>query len=292
MGKDAFYLLTFGSILQPDRMIKLEIGSANDRISLCVPERTLVGISTPFAEVLKTKLVVDEYSRHVLRLPDDNSEAWKILLYSQFAGSLPHMFSAAGYASIERAEHLVLLVHCWLLGEKYGALQFQDLIMGELIAAMGRTFPHPVPIALIAVKGTPGSKLWQFMVEEEAWRLVNFEEDALITHENSPTVAEDFGRDDIPRAFIDAVEAVSLDDILAGHERIKNSLECLRLMVDGGPNKTWLHVTYPFCDSHNPPEDDVESKGAGVGANDSEGSHPRRPTVLAKFCKLLTSPSK
>lgn len=293
-------------------MIDLEVGNGSHQVNFHVPERSLSSISSAFASMLQTQVEADDQGRLVLHLPDDDPEAWKVLFYAQFSRSLPHMYTGATFFDIERAKFLALLVKCWLLGDKYSALQFQDRIMAELVQAMARTVAHPVPISLAALHATPGSPLFQFMVEEEAGRLneeMRMREEMWLNEEfkqlneelkwspKRPTVAEDLGRDDIPRAFLDAVAAVDLSVVFLGYDRLSSRKQCLRLMVDGGPDKSWLHVPIPFCDSHDPPQ--IRGKNVYEEQDEDEDeeeqgkpSLSRLPTLLRKFCNLLSIRSK
>lgn len=116
---------------------------------------------------MKKNLVTGDGGTGVLRLPDDNAEAWTVLMYTRLARSLP--FTLAGgdrFDKEEVVEFHKLLVRCWILGHKYRALQFQDLIMSELICRAGRCLTLLSVVCVAAKEAVPESKVWWFMVEE------------------------------------------------------------------------------------------------------------------------------
>ncbi|KAK3622568.1 hypothetical protein LTR56_022123 [Elasticomyces elasticus] len=62
------------------------------------------------------------------------------------------------------------LMSCWILGDKYGIPEFQDLIMLELLARFEQQNIH-VSAAKLAFEYTPpGSLLRELVAEELGWR--------------------------------------------------------------------------------------------------------------------------
>lgn len=226
-------------------MMTLRLGQAPNKLYVSVLRSAITGISPSLEEFFWANFTVDDGGHHFLDLPDDDVEAWKIPLYAQFARSLPHMFCTASHFDDEAPAHIALLMQCWLLGDKYGAVQFQDLIMTELIEWDGMHLLHPEAIAIGALHAIPGSPLYELMVEEEAVRLARH-----YSPDRTSTVAEDLERDDMPQAFIDAVDRTVFEDIVWGQARVRSREACMRFMLDGGPDKRWLNVPIPFSACH------------------------------------------
>lgn len=208
---------------------------------------------------MKQNIVTGDEGTGVLRLPDDNAEAWTVLVYTQLARSLPFMLAGGcRFDNEEEVEFHKLLVRCWILGHKYRALQFQDLIMSELILRAGRCLTLLSVVCVAAREAVPESKVWWFMVEEAVFyarefsntgerdrpRLVRFKH-----RRESRDVCHGILRD-----FADAVMRTKYEDIVCARAR-RDSMEAwLKLMEDGGPDSTrWLNVPNPFHYCHKPP---------------------------------------
>lgn len=183
-----------------------------------------------------------------LRLPDDNVEAWKVMLYAHITRSLPALFSTAGQHDEEGEAYLSLLVHCWLLGAKYGAAQFQDLVMAEILEnASDQMLPRSTIVlaATSHVQSPSMTKLFALMAIEEARRLVILHSGLYMPPEH------DLGRNDLHPWFIAALRFyVPMSGIWLSHDRYRCRENRSTFMVEHGPDRRWPNVPYPFCRCH------------------------------------------
>ena len=219
-------------------MIHIEVGNGEDALRHVVSERALIRLSPRLAQILGEEVMTEEDGRVVFSLPDDDPEAWRILIYALLSRSLPHMYYVGNAADTDRPEHDTLLVRCWLLGEKYEGRQFQDLIMAEIIERSGIWPIHPRAIAYTAEHAKPTSMLYKFMLEEEAVRL---------SQTSALPAEEDSGLEATPKALRDAAEAIDLESRAYAMARLQDREVCLEHMVDGGPDEQWFHAPVPFC---------------------------------------------
>lgn len=98
-----------------------------------------------------------------MTFPEDDVEVWKILLYWRINGDFP-----------SRAVHRnnQLLVHCWVLADKYDIAEFQHLAMKHLIDGLCDSDYASMELTTVklAFESTaPGSMLRQFMAD---WTVV------------------------------------------------------------------------------------------------------------------------
>lgn len=228
-------------------MLVFEVGSGESKFFSFVPERTLNGISGGVSRMMAEKREVrSSFDR--LRLPDDNPEAWKVLLYAQVARSLPAMFSTDKEHDDDAEHHLSLLAHCWLLGEKYEVYQFQDLVMAEMLESTACRLTHPNSIA-IGANAPRNSELFTLKACEADRRLK-------MLHSRDFTVSQDLGRSDLPPDFVEEVNRWNaMPGWDSAYERFMSRRRRMLFMVDKGPDKRWLNVPWPFSECHEDLDD-------------------------------------
>ncbi|KAK5688473.1 hypothetical protein LTS10_000451 [Elasticomyces elasticus] len=176
--------------LQSDRVMKLVIGEGEDSVTFYVSRTTLENTSDYFRAAIRNAHLgggdVDTIS-----FPEDNLEAWKVLLYWMITHKLPKAaelllqqfeFEGEEHEEDKKEEEdkkdeedetrtdtdHKLCIRCWALGDKYDVPDFQDLIMLELLRSI-----ELEPIQLDEIKEGiectgPGSKLRDLMAEELA----------------------------------------------------------------------------------------------------------------------------
>ena len=94
----------------------------------------------------------------VLRFPEDDPQAWKIIVYYMIHLQVP----SEDFVGEEERDWLGLvnvLDLCWILGDKYDMPQFQDLIMLERLRAITCGSLLPGMVLRAFEKTPPGSKL-------------------------------------------------------------------------------------------------------------------------------------
>ena len=96
----------------------------------------------------------------MLRFPEDDAEAWKVLLHFVIRGTLPTIPHSDG------GDHMSLqFVRCWCLGDKYCVPAFQDLTMVELLKYCESKAPLVGTIKDAFDNTPPGSRLRILMAE-------------------------------------------------------------------------------------------------------------------------------
>lgn len=94
----------------------------------------------------------------VLRFPEDDLEAWELMLFWMHKSTLPQ----------EVAYPIMLLCQAWMLGDRYFLQSFQDLVMLELMCFIPGESLSLSNITMVFRGTMPGSALRQ-IVAEEAW---------------------------------------------------------------------------------------------------------------------------
>lgn len=157
--------------LRNQRMARVLVGSELSK-DFVVPWVTLENISKAFAQELKSHKNADSDGYGRVQLPHDRPQAWGMLLHWQVKGHLPSMRGEKldGDGTFENdAQLLALQVDCWLLGEKYEIVDFQDVIMLEFLSALYRAGGVTLDLLVSALTATaPTSKLSKVMAEEAA----------------------------------------------------------------------------------------------------------------------------
>lgn len=206
--------------------------------------------------------------KYILTLPEDSVDTWKVLLYLTTSRSLPQMFYAGEFDHPDLLAFAELLVHCWVLGDKYCILQFQDLIMAELLEVLAGRIVAPNAVVAAALHADPSSKLYELMVQAMAVRLAIY-----YGSQDVSSLALDLERYDIRDDFVERVGKVDVTTLAWGKGLYQDQEEWMRFMVDGGPGKQWLNVFVPFTVCHD--EDDcehVDNAVDGEGAPDAQGA--------------------
>lgn len=107
------------------------MGSEQRQRTFHVQETLLRMTSKVFSAALKHENLGDgEKGR--LEFPEDPVDAWEALLFWIFTKSLPEDLINTTQVRDEETSQL-LLVQCWILGDKYEIVDFQDHIMIELL---------------------------------------------------------------------------------------------------------------------------------------------------------------
>lgn len=191
--------LTFGSTLQTDRMIQIHVGQVGAPPFL-VPQSTLSNASEYFVEAFKNEKV-GECESGVLRFPEDDFQAWQLLLWWIVKTQLPDEIKLA-WEDDKVAEQVVLLLsQAWLLAEKYRLVLFQDVAMIELLRT-SEYWPWTLDALKVAFEGTmPGSPLRRLASEEAVHRLLNQED------ELEPADLDDLHATGIMGSMMNAVQA-------------------------------------------------------------------------------------
>ena len=146
--------LTSCRSISEDRLITVLIGEGEWQQKFMLQDTLLRRTSRVFSAALNNEHL-GEGDKGVLKFPEDDVAAWKVLVFWMFDKKLPEEdFSA------ELDEKLqLLLVECWVLGDKYEIPEFQDLVMLELLHHFNSKGITPETAKRAAAMTTSGSKL-------------------------------------------------------------------------------------------------------------------------------------
>lgn len=119
--------------LRNDRLVQIYVGqdaSSNNAITqpYLVQETLLHGLSEYFVAATKHEHL-GSGGAGVLRFPEDDKDAWELLLYWLFTKQIPH--KVRGQA--EETVSSLCLVNCWILADRYIIPKLQNAIMIEMI---------------------------------------------------------------------------------------------------------------------------------------------------------------
>lgn len=77
--------------------------------------------------------------RGILRFPEDPVDAWEVLVFWIVTKKIPESQMHDTLVP-DKAAAQFALVQCWILGDKYGIVEFEDLIMIELLDLSSKNF--------------------------------------------------------------------------------------------------------------------------------------------------------
>ncbi|KAK5136592.1 hypothetical protein LTR08_002606 [Meristemomyces frigidus] len=145
----------FVRTLREDRMIQIYVGAIDsDTKPYLVPQSLLETRSKYFAKALQQD-AFREGHEGCLKFPNDDSDAWEVLLFWMIKNTLPDTQDNA---------HTMIL--CWVLGDKYAMPVFQDHAMLELLRTNSTQELGFEALKLALSMSAPGSKLRKLVAEE------------------------------------------------------------------------------------------------------------------------------
>ena len=212
------------SDLRSQRLIKIYVADAST--PYLVQEAVLTGMSEYFKRALAN---ADSFGgeKDVMRFPEDDPVAWKVLLYWRIQGCLQRSFA-------EDAESTMMqLIRCWALGDKYDVKNFQDVIMLDLIQTLNI---HLVKFEVVrfAFENTPDKSPLRKLMAQEA--VISF------YYPSMQYAAEDLeifdGVCGFMTEFVKAIELKRQKEILATD--LSHPDEWNEFMVGEGPMKHWV----------------------------------------------------
>ncbi|KAK1823579.1 hypothetical protein LTR12_001990 [Friedmanniomyces endolithicus] len=146
--------------LRTDRMINIYVGKATPEAKpFRVQQVLLEQLSEYFSNALSADTFV-EGKKARLNFPEDDVDAWKVLLRWAFTHTVPHWTKKMA-GKIE-----MVFVDCWVLGDKYQIRSFQNEVMMEMLyyytcnSGSFEVLRHGVE------QTSSGSKLRRLMAEE------------------------------------------------------------------------------------------------------------------------------
>ncbi|KAK4963051.1 hypothetical protein LTR10_000679 [Elasticomyces elasticus] len=159
--------------LQSDCTIDLVIGDPMSSTTFKMSRVQLEHTSEYFKAALKYQHF-GTGKPDTLAFPEDDVQAWKVLLYWIVKHKLPknEELLKGGIAEMDGKERYInprsLCISCWALGDQYCIAAFQDQIMLELLLSVeGQPFTIAITDVVEAFEMTrPGSVLRELMVEE------------------------------------------------------------------------------------------------------------------------------
>lgn len=173
-----------------------------------------------------------EGDKGVLKFPEDDVAAWKLLVFSMFEKKLPEedLESEAN----ERLQ--LLLVQCWVLGDKYDIPEFQDLAILELLHHLSDKHMTPEAAEQAAANTSPPSELRMLAAREVARCLHSIESysGALSVHGFAAEVIELIGHRN-------KGGGPGVSTFIGRKDGWYRTLIWKGFMVGSGPEKHWIH---------------------------------------------------
>lgn len=164
-----------------------------------------------------------------LHFPDDDAEAWEVLLFWMLKRKIPDLGS----------EEQVLIAS-WALGDKYGIVAFQDEVMLETLKIFNDEWVLEETIAKAIRLCAPGSKMHKLVAEELVLQVYDV---GMVDRDELPSMIEGTG---ILVEFLGALERYT-SDINAFSHRLRRHTEEYPLLahwtdyLDGEPPaKHWI----------------------------------------------------
>jgi len=114
-------------------MIHIHIGVADDPNPYVVPKEVLCRHIQYFRSALSLNFI--EGQTGVLRFPEDNKEAWSLLLYYIFQDRVQPW--DGDIIKVKYDTYVLTLVHAYELGDKYSVGRFQNKIMDCMLQDFG-----------------------------------------------------------------------------------------------------------------------------------------------------------
>ncbi|KAK0253278.1 hypothetical protein LTR35_005700 [Friedmanniomyces endolithicus] len=117
--------------LQADRLIDIYVSEMNSKTKpFRVQQVLLEQLSDYFNSALQANNFVESKEGR-LNFPEDDLNAWRVLLHWMFTKTVPHWDKDDEIAIDEELQNL--LIDCWVLGDKYQICAFQNEVMVELL---------------------------------------------------------------------------------------------------------------------------------------------------------------
>lgn len=165
----------------------------------------------------------------LLRFPEDDHLAWKILLHwtmqrSEFCHSL-----------ISGDENIVfdILTRCWVLGDKYNIRRFQDMVMLALLELESYV---PLDVVKYSFDNTPPNSVLRIFMAEELAVEINCTKDYKYEHLGMMDGVTGF-----TTKLLQAFARFKVDSEMFYYEKRTASCQALgRYMVGGQPSKVWV----------------------------------------------------
>lgn len=213
------------SRLRNSREIRLYIGQ--DTTPYIVSEALLRSISKCFATLIELQ-TPPEYEAHqrVLRVPSDDQTSWDMLLYWKFNGSMAPIPG-------DKDTQILQLIRSYSFGGRYILMQFQDLVMLELIRTV-RMYAVNVEAVKLAFDVTPAGSPLRVLMAREA--LLSLCETSRIKPADLEVLK---GVDGFHTEFGEA-QILSYDGVNL-HTKPQREESWKVFMVDGGPKQHWAY---------------------------------------------------
>jgi hypothetical protein len=230
----------FFQALKSDRLIKIYVGD-DQTTPFLVNQRMLEKTAEYFQASFRHEHVGENSEPGVLRFPEDFVEAWRGLIFWMFNKRLPSLRKLIPMYQ-GRRNHAIPIA-CWIMGDKYGILEFQDLIMLELLRSLER---HDMldTATKYAVRNTPPACRLRLLITEQtaaALRTSGAAGFPLDDLEGTPDFLEDLSRALLADRDREGIRGrVCVDErgnatVEGGGRRWKN------FMVGEGPERPWVH---------------------------------------------------
>lgn len=150
--------------MQDTSYIHINIGSGAEAEQHHVYGPDLQLLSPSLSSFLAQKIWVDANANRYVEIADTDAAAWKVLFAWQTDKRLPAFLDPGGDTTGD--SHRQLLCQCWLLGEKWDIIAFQNDIMVRLLDVIKNVWMGPAVMQLVFGSSRPNSRLCLLMAED------------------------------------------------------------------------------------------------------------------------------
>lgn len=246
-------------------MVNIKVGERDEQTSFCILQRLSKTMSSPLVPQLETCAIHVEKGQATPMLPENNVMAWRVLLYTYMARSLPPMYFIGPFWDSNFDELSEMPVKCWLLGDKRDVVEFQDLIMAELLSLLTRMCGSSKGMIVAAPHARPESKVYSALTRSADELL-----DRHYAKDQIPPLEEALERDDISQHFVDRVEQLEEEDFEWPGPVYDQRNFYMSFAVDGGPRQDSMNVPNPWRGCHGKADDASDDGGGGEDRGQSD----------------------
>lgn len=224
--------------MKNDRLITVIVGDDEHQEEFKLQEIILRNTSKAFAAALDHEHLGGG-TKGILHFPEDDTEAWKVLVFWMIMKRLPEKATE----NTGKEDRTALLIYCWVLGDKYGLPEFQDVAMLELLFRSRRCWMDAEHVELIADNTMSGSKLRRLAVGEVVLAKM---EGTASTPDFTPAYDVPGFAEDVEEGVWSWVQDASVwcSEIGQKDGSGRDGMWKDYMVIEGGPQKHWIHNGY------------------------------------------------
>ncbi|KAK4506441.1 hypothetical protein PRZ48_000173 [Zasmidium cellare] len=217
--------------MRNDRLVRIFIGD-DDSKPLLIQQSTICAAS-PFFKAAFTGANYEEAKSGILRLPEDDLQAWQIFIYWLLKNKIPQGSDLA-------------VIKAWTLGDKYKIPQLQDDVMFAMMEEFDYFEERSMRNITHAFSYCPQGSLMRKFLADQVVLIVKHEQHAGWGSEVVQALCEDPGNH---KDLLDAVARAGQEDLSNWEEKGNGEGKpfFFEYMVGEGPNAVefhgWLNLT-------------------------------------------------